>query len=265
MRKIIQFKALPVIVSIVLLASCKKNSQESAAEPISDNVLAKIEKLGFSTENVQLHSQGYLVEGDIVLSEADLNSSGAGTALRIAEAEQYRTTNLVTGLPRSISISVSSSLPASYTIAVDNAIARYNALGLQISFQRVSSGGNIVITPAPSGAGYLASAGFPSNGNAYNSVLVNRTYLDTWNANTVASIIAHEVGHCIGFRHTDYMNRSYSCGGRKYNEKAGSVGAVLIPGTPSGPDANSWMLACIGNGDNRPFNANDVIALNYLY
>jgi hypothetical protein len=43
------------------------------------------------------------------------------------------------------------------------------------------------------------------------------------------------------------------------------VGAVHIPGTPTGPDANSWMLACIANGVNREFNNNDKTALDYLY
>ena len=78
-------------------------------------------------------------------------------------------------------------------------------------------------------------------------------------------IAVTKMGHCIGMRHTDYMDRSYSCGGAYANEGASSVGAVLIPGTPATADPNSWMLACIGNGINRPFNANDVTALNYLY
>lgn len=85
------------------------------------------------------------------------------------------------------------------------------------------------------------------------------------NANYLATILAHELGHCIGFRHTDYMNRAYSCGGSPTNEGASTVGAVHIPGTPTTADPNSWMLACIGSGQNRPFNANDKTALNYLY
>ena len=77
--------------------------------------------------------------------------------------------------------------------------------------------------------------------------------------------MAHEIGHAIGFRHTDYMNRSYSCGGSPVNEGSAGVGAIHVPGTPTGPDPNSWMLSCIGSGQNRPFNANDRTALNYLY
>jgi hypothetical protein len=61
------------------------------------------------------------------------------------------------------------------------------------------------------------------------------------------------------------MNRAYSCGGSASNEGASNVGAIQIPGTPAAADPNSWMLACVGNGINRPFNTNDATALNYLY
>jgi len=262
MKKIV-LPILMIALSVSVIVSCTKSS--SAEPEISGDVLQKISALGFSNQGVVKVDDGYLVEGDIILTENDLKGHENPMLLRIANNEQYRTTNLVTSLPRTISIRVSSSLPSSYVTAVNNAISRYNALGLRITFRRVTSGGNIVITPAPSGAGYLASAGFPSGGNPYSQVLVNRSYLDVWNSNTVTSILAHEIGHCIGFRHTDYMDRSYSCGGAFYNEGASTVGAILIPGTPSGPDAGSWMLACIGNGVNRPFNANDVTALNYVY
>jgi hypothetical protein len=62
------------------------------------------------------------------------------------------------------------------------------------------------------------------------------------------------------------MRRRFSCGsGGNEGQSSTGVGAVHIPGTPTGPDAASWMLACIGNGIDRPFNANDLIALTYVY
>lgn len=157
---------------------------------------------------------------------------------------------------------------AIYASALDVAIARYNAQGLQLTFQRVASGANIAITRG--NGSYLASAGFPTAGGApFNEIKVNsRAIGDGTSAtfiNYVATILAHEIGHCIGFRHTDYANRAFSCGGAPTNEGASTVGAVLIPGTPSGPDAGSWTLACVGANQNRPFNGNDVTALNFLY
>ena len=266
-----KYMNMTLVLSCLLLigmTSCKKELSDSQVtqEEVSQAVKDKIFALGFTSSNAQKIDEGYLVEGDIVLTEEDLNQSPSSQFFRVGDEEQYRTYNTVTGLPRNIRIQVSTSLPSRYITATDAAIARYNAENLRVTFSRVTSGGNINITAAPTGASYLASAGFPSSsGNPYGTVRVNRAYLDYWNINTVTTIIAHEVGHCIGYRHTDYMNRSYSCGGSAVNEGSSTVGAVHIPGTPTGPSSGSWMLACIGNGTNRNFTSSDRTALNYVY
>ncbi|HEX8427802.1 M57 family metalloprotease [Hymenobacter sp.] len=250
------------------LSSCEKKQEVVAKNEISEESLSQIRTLGFSTQEAKPVEGGILVEGDILLTDEMLNSQPEYSMLRVGQDEQYRTNNLVStsGGTRTISIRVSTSLPSAYITATDELIRRYNAENLRLRFTRVTSGGEIVLTAAPSGSGYLASAGFPTGGNPYNRVQVNSGAIGTANASTyIATILAHEVGHCIGFRHTDYADRSYSCGGQYTNEGASSVGAVYIPGTASGPDPTSWMLACIGSGANRPFNANDRTALNYLY
>lgn len=254
-------------VAALLMVSCQKQvNLPEAEDAISELELSQIRALGFGTTGVQRHEDGFLVEGDIVITPDMLGQKQEEKFLRVAESEQYRTTNVVTRLPRVISIRVATSLPSGYVTATNEAIARFNAENLRISFRRVTSGGNIVISKAPNGATYLASAGFPtSTGNPFNSIKVNTTGIGSQPVATVATILAHEIGHCIGFRHTDYMSRQYSCGGSPVNEGASTVGAILIPGTPSGPDPNSWMLACIGGGQNRPFNANDKVALAFVY
>ncbi|MCG7856569.1 zinc-dependent metalloprotease [Flavihumibacter sediminis] len=258
-----------VALLMMVFVSCKKEAvNETQQLEVTDEVVASISKLGFSTHNIMAAEGGYVVEGDIFIPSNELNRSLSGAIVRVGESEQYRTTNLVTGLPRVITVSVDSKLSSKYVTATDAALARYNAQNLTITFQRVASGGNIVLKSSPRNAQYLASAGFPTaQGNPHNSVLINNWYMDRngWDGGTLVSVIAHEFGHCIGFRHTDYMDRSYSCGGGTANEGASTVGAVHIPGTPTTADPNSWMLACIGNGVDRPFNANDRTALSYLY
>jgi hypothetical protein len=255
------------------IVACKKEAGTPAkTEEISQATLNKIKDLGFGTSNVLKVEEGYLVEGDIVLTDELLNSTPDQTLLRIASNEQYRTTNLVKQLPRTITITVSG-LGSAYVQGADLAISRYNALGLQIQFQRITSGkGDIDIVGfnQPPSGGYitLGSSGFPArNGDPYRQIKMNTNqyaYGTNPDVKYVGSVIQHEIGHCIGFRHTDYMDRSYSCGGSAVNEGASNVGAVHIPGTPTGPDANSWMLAC-SNGGDRTFNSNDKTALNYLY
>ncbi|RAK66944.1 M57 family metalloprotease [Hymenobacter edaphi] len=271
-------KFTPVLSTLAVCAfaalsmtSCSKKENVQAKDAVSEEALAKIHAMGFTSTGAVKVDNGYLVEGDIFLSEADLQSVPDRQFLRVGDNEQYRTNNLVSvgSTTRTITIAVSSTLPAAYVTATDELIRRYNAENLRLRFSRVSSGANITLTKAPSGAGYLASAGFPtSGGNPHNQVLVNSTYLGTSpGTNYLATILAHEVGHCIGFRHTDYANRAFSCGGAYTNEGASTVGAVHIPGTPTAynGDGTSWMLACIGTGANRPFNTNDKTALNYLY
>ena len=273
-------KFLSVAAACILfttLYSCKNNDTETVAEnktDISTATLEKVKSLGFSTENIRKMDGGYLVEGDILLTDANLTEAASGANLNIAETEQYRTTNVVRSLPRVITVSITN-LPQVYSDAVNTMISRYNSLGLQITFQRAAAGttGNINVVgfneAASGGFITLGSAGFPtSSGNPFNQIRMN-TNAAAYGANPnllyLASVIQHEVGHCIGLRHTDYMNRAFSCGASGAgNEGASNVGAVVIPGTPATPDAASFMLAC-SNGGNRTFNANDVVALNYIY
>lgn len=264
------------LLATLTFASCKQDltvEEDVTQQDLSDLESQQIKALGFSPHNAKKEDGGYIVEGDIFLSAEDLKTTNALTSqvLRVGNVEQYRTTNLVTGLPRTITVSVSTALASTYISALDVAIARYNALNLSVTFQRTTAkNAAISIVPAPSGVGYLASAGFPTHGKPYGQVKINDVYLNTYSAPStfatyVGTILAHELGHCIGFRHTDYMDRSYSCGGAYSNEGASNVGAILIPGTPATADAGSWMLACIGNNQDRPFNPNDITALNYLY
>jgi len=251
------------------LTGCQKTT-EDAAQPtgISADVKAQVKALGFGTSDMRAVDGGYLVEGDILLTPELLASKTDYSMLRVGADEQYRTTNLVTRLPRVLTVSISTQFPAAYVTAIDEAIRRYNAQGLQLTFRRITSGTADLPVKYSSnlGSGVLGqSGGFPTNGNPAPGFTLVPSVINSTNTNYIATIMAHEMGHCIGFRHTDYMNRAYSCGGSASNEGASNVGAIQIPGTPAAADPNSWMLACVGNGVNRPFNTNDATALSYLY
>jgi hypothetical protein len=249
------------------LNSCSKNDPtvSTLEQPgLSADLSVKITALGFDASEAYAVEGGYIVEGDIFVTDEDLNKPmDLAHSFVFGNEEQYHTTNLVTGLPREITVSRSNTFSANAKAAVTAAVARYNAENLQLTFREVASGGDINIQRVNSG-NYIASAGFPSGGNPYGTIKFNKKY-ENYSLGFVTTVMAHEMGHCIGFRHTDYMDRSYSCGGAPTNEGDGGVGAIHIPGTPTGPDAASWMLACLGASTNRPFQANDKTALNFLY
>jgi hypothetical protein len=272
---------IPLIAALcvaIIFSACKKNTKTVATDEIPEATLSQIQALGFSTQDVQKRPNGYLVEGDILLSESQLNSNPSSPNLVIAREEQYRTFNIVGNSYSNINVTLNSNSAQhnnAFNAALDVALKRYNDEKLRFTFTKVGSGqpSDITIVAFYEKSNVLGSSGFPSStGVPYNQVQMNTYWYDTstntTNVNYIATIMAHELGHCIGFRHTDYMDRSFSCGGRKQNEEKpfpSGYGAVLIPGTPSGPDAASWMLACIGSNVNRPFNTNDKLALNTVY
>src|SRR5438552_3832024 len=97
-----------IAATFAFAVACKKGATTSADQQpsISSETLAKISALGFSNQNVRVVKEGYLVEDDIVLTDDVLNGVNDQKLLRIANTEQYRTTNLVTGLPRVIKVKV---------------------------------------------------------------------------------------------------------------------------------------------------------------
>ncbi|MCW3090642.1 MAG: protease [Ferruginibacter sp.] len=258
--------------------SCKKTSNSVDSTGLSQEEKSLVASAGFNSNWVEKTGAGYLIEGDILLTKAQLTEMSGATPTNnfiVGDEEHYHTYNMVstpsTGA-RVITVRLTSGFPAYYSTGLDQALARYNSYGLKITFQRVSTGGDIVITASNLGtsgggcilgqaSGFPTSSGNPSSGFTLSNSSCATTYIST--ADKADEVIAHEMGHCIGFRHTDYKKRA-SCGPGP-GESAGSIGAVYIPGTPTNVSGsyNSWMMACT-NGSNS-FGADDVIALQYVY
>lgn len=279
MKKILFYSAITCLVAGTMV-SCKKSGNDVMdAGGMTSEETALVAAAGFNGNWAEKTADGkFLIEGDILLSQADLVAmagTGSPHELIIANEEHYRTTNVVStpgSGQRTITVRLGSGFPSHYSTGLDQALARYNNLNLRIRFQRVTSGGNIVITGRNLGtsgggcilgqaSGFPTSTGNPSSGFVLSTSSCATSYLNT--ANKADEVMAHEIGHCIGFRHTDYMNRS-SCG-QNVNEGSAGVGAVHIPGTPTTVNGsyNSWMMACT-NGS-PTFSSSDGTALNYVY
>lgn len=261
-----------------VFASCTKSSLPEDTHALTQEERGLVASAGFNSNWVEKTSDGsYRIEGDIVLTNAQLREMEGAVPTKnfiVADEEHYRTYNVVTTpttSKRTINVRLSTGFPDHYSAALDNALARYNSYNIKLFFQRVSTGGDIVITAAnlgTSGGGCILgqASGFPINGNPSSGFTLSNSSCATTYLNTVDKadeVIAHEIGHCIGFRHTDYKRRN-SCGPGP-GESAGSIGAVHIPGTPTTVSGsyNSWMMACT-NGS-PIFNAGDKIALEEVY
>ena len=285
------------IFFIVFLFSCNKNDELTTEINSDSKYIEKLKNLGFDlSEGFYQDKNGYTVEYDIFLSKEDIDyfneqkelkqfrsielnklASINPTKLDVKKISQYRTTETVNYLSSgSVTQTISIYLDPSLNNVIGNqlnvAIQRYNDLELALIFERTQNPANakikIMSVYDNSDKAYLMKAGFPKGGSPFNQILVNTYFYNSYTTrNDVASTLTHEIGHCIGLRHTDYMNRVFSCGvkpGENPNEGSGNSGVIHIPGTPGTPEANSFMLAC-SDGSDRQFTSNDIIALKTLY
>ncbi len=147
--------------------------------------------------------------------------------------------------------------------AVDNLNAAQTNLTFTLDFGTDYEDADIVVYRDPNSPrpGTLASAGFPTNGRPFNEVKLY-PLLDTRSGNYLEATIVHELGHCVGFRHTDWFSRE-SCSNVPDPEPR--LGAILVPGTPRGYDPGSIMRACVNPRTDGEFNNNDIIALRAMY
>jgi Dual-action HEIGH metallo-peptidase len=249
----------------VLVASCGALLSGCGMDPQAENeqIVANLLKAGYPQSEI-LVADGLVYAGrdavvDLQASEEMLQTSGS--------EEQYRTTNLVGTSVTKICV-VPTSTFNSYSrlsAGLDLAIANYNGLGLRITFVRGSASDCTAIVSAKTTSGVGGSSGFPKGGNPYGTINIG-TGLQSYSDDVNEHVITHEIGHTIGFRHTDYYDRSISCGGAASNEGSAGVGAVLIPGTPSDARVGgSIMNSCFRSSETGEWSSSDKTALNALY
>lgn len=209
----------------------------------------------------------YMLEGDIELTAEQLSEIKDAMD---AGLKQYRTSNLVSS-PRTITVTGLSGYGGGYDLSsrmrtgLQWAINNYNRLNIGLTFVLSFSNNlnaDMVVYRQPANSGAGGSAGFPSGGNPYKWVQIY-TGMQNYSNNVNEHVMTHEIGHCLGLRHTDYFSRA-SCG-QNTNEGSAGVGAIHIPGTPTGIDWGSVMLACFSSSEDGEFGFYDEVALEFLY
>ncbi|MBZ4334980.1 zinc-dependent metalloprotease [Corallococcus interemptor] len=256
------FKKAAVLVAScgALLSGCGNDVEAENQEIVSNLIEA-----GFPADDIMVaDGQVYVGRDAHVSLEASREMLQPATK---DTQEQYRTTNLVSSTKTKICINPTSTFNSYSRLSqgLDLAIQNYNQRGLSFTMARGPTTGcsaNITAT-VMSGAG--GSAGFPSGGNPYGTINIG-TGLQSYSVDVNEHVITHELGHCIGFRHSDYYNRSISCGGSATNEGTAGVGAILISGTPSTATVGgSIMNSCFRSTESGEFTSTDITALNALY
>ncbi|RTL09591.1 MAG: hypothetical protein EKK62_01380, partial [Acidimicrobiia bacterium] len=242
-------------------------ADEAAALEIVDN----LRLAGYPASEIEVREDGTVVAGGdaVVTLEASREMIGAGEAVDADDIEfrHYRSTNLISPSIDRICVD-GSALTGTASAALDDALANYTDLNLAFDMVRTSGpavGCDTLIT-IKLFDGSSGSSGFPFGLLPYPTIWLGDDIAPNFGAAVTTHVITHELGHCIGLRHTDYYDRSISCGGSTADEGDAGLGAIHIPGTPTTATANSSVMnACYNAGNTGQWSAADITALTTLY
>lgn len=257
------------VIAIGLFHSCQEENPENEGPVEKAETLKLVEQkfldLGvnpsggiepFIMDNEDGTSESGWLAHDIFLSKDDLVNMPILPLESDDQAEKLiRTRNLVR-VPnlgrRTLRVVGGNRLPENAKIGLRRAVRNFNQLNLRFKMELSFGGGrgDIRVLYRPNqlnrGGGV---AGFPRNGNPFGTVRIGSTV--GLNLRTTERLITHELGHCIGLRHSDFRIR-FKCS-NPGNEGAGRIGAIVVPGTNgSGTVIQAVMRSCYSN--NTPVN-----------
>lgn len=222
-------------VMFCCITACKKNDNtaETPIESLSAKAslddyfkdLNKIAKLGFDPLSAKAVPQGYLVEGDILLTKKNLDAGFTGLSMQQGQYSTKYRVSVGAGLERKIKVYFSdASGIAKFKDAFASAIKAMNDLKLTLNFEvaTVQANADMSIEFKDLGAANEAIGGtmlgqatefVGADGNPGKLIVLSSNkdagFADQTDA-FLNAIICHEIGHAIGLRHTNYKNRLYS-------------------------------------------------------
>lgn len=242
--------AIVLFVS-TLMFSCKKEEapkqlqSEQEIATLTDYLTGK----GFKAEDIVFKDGKFTIEKDILITADEIKARiKSEAASGVPATEHRRGTYLISSAYSSnVKLYIDPAVPAAWVTAIQGAVANWNAVsnsGIGMSIVSSQSNSNTRVFMGFESASWIARAYLPaSNGRPGVSVEINSNY-NSLPASQKLFAITHELGHTIGFYHT--------------NQATG----IFIPGTPS-VDANSVMNSFVLNW--AGFTAGDVLATQILY
>jgi hypothetical protein len=251
--------------TMMALATCSALwsgcSDEPQDAPEVQEIVDNLVQAGFRAGDITVVDGAVYVGRD---AEVSLAASREMLETTGASEEQYRTNNLISTSLTKICVD-GPAFTGDFSTALDRAIQNYEELPLTFAMARTpSSGCSFTISAVIDSGMNGGSAGFPSGGLPYSRIIIGGQ-LSQYGVDTIEHVITHELGHTIGFRHTDYYNRSISCGSGGDEGDAG-VGAIHISGTPTTASVGaSIMNSCFRSSETGEFTGGDVTALLALY
>jgi hypothetical protein len=266
MKKKFNYQLVFILMGFLFAVGCQNDPEELIEEATTTTARVDVKWLAPDNHPVVqlLYSRGYergtiyeteehfLAPPDLLYSK-DINDYDLSDNGNTAE-QAYNTGKLVSLNRMRINVFLDNSIGTDLQTQSVNAINELNGINnCALFFVRVftANQANITIRSdfGAESANVLGRAGFPSNGRPFNTVTLNVDRLPDFGADVRRNTIVHELGHCVGLRHTNWQARRES-------------GAVNIPGT-SANDTGSIMWHSISGGG--AFSAGDLVAFRALF
>ncbi len=194
----------------------------------------------------QLHFDGgeVVYEGDMRLSVVALNLEMKLEKCQGDILKQRKHDNLVTDV-ENLKVKFDWDVPSRWREATETAINAFNSLeGSSVHFSVVTTEQDITIKFDHLWTTNAALGELPLGGSPGSRVRINRFVEGGFNSNQRVYIMAHELGHTIGMRHTD------------------SQDGVHVEGTEATDDYSVFNTKV---GSWNGFSSGDVIALSSMY
>lgn len=231
---------------VMLFLACSEVTEPKAPEPVIEKILA----LGFDRSSIEEWGEYYVVEGDILFSKASLQRSqrdvtDSTTPPRSADGLRFQwATTVLAGQANVSDITFSvHDLESEWAEAAKSAAQAWNAIaGTKIYLVEGGIYSDIeMYMDNTLRDDEVAVATFPADsdpGEPGHLIFVN-PYFNTLSFSQKKLNMVHEIGHTLGFRHTNWNTQT--C-----NESEGTYGANQIGETP---ELDSYSVMNCATGD----------------
>lgn len=246
--------AVCAIASVIVFSGCAKDSTAPASQ-----YAAQIAALGFRSDMIQDRGDYLLVEGDIRIEKSSLAPADA-----LHPQFQWVTDSLVgSSQVQNIFVDLGGlATQPTWQTAARSALTEWNKLNCSSVHLVEGTPADITFgTVADPDPTLAARASFPldappGSGKPGPTIVVNTNYTSTPNtSSTKLRNMVHEIGHTIGFRHTNWQAR---------NEPVNPYGANQVAGTPA-TDVASVMNGGTATSSWAGFSGYDTVASRVKY
>jgi len=238
----------------VMVVSCEKDSQHlyNYEESTDINYPEIISHIGLDASSAVDMGDYFVVEGDIMLSkeqllqEKDLSTRQVRGDYTVSLTYRY-----------DIKVGIDSNIPNQWYADIQQALDKWNAT-MSVNMRIVTTSNQDILIKRNDTLGGIAGALLPmSNGKPGSTVEINFNEFDDRSSSQKILIMVHELGHCLGLRHTNWRVDPYASGSY--------IGISGTPNTVNNPDPNSVMNWDAGGLYWNGFSYYDNIAIETIY